>query len=279
MIDKAVAFLKKYGHKVFTFTVGLVFIGAVFFAVIFAANKVYRVFVPDDIYTESDYAATIYGGSVYEVITDDSVEQASAEFFENYIDTFIKQDMPDFDDPMELNDEYIISYGIWQAITLNNTQGIYTYDSNNSFRIPKSDVEQFSLYCFDFARKFDHRTVEVCGKFRYNILNKTYNVPAAGIHSYLVPDVLEVEQGENDTYILTVDCYEVDMMSTDDPTSNPQNFIKRVKITLQDMGIQNYAVETGKPVPRYMFLSMDTIDETLEEETPADKVEDTVELN
>lgn len=278
MLKKAAAFFKEYGHKIFTFCVGLAFIGVVCFCVCFVATRVYRVFVPDNIYTDPNYKNTIYGGSVYEVVTDTEVEEGSAEFFENYIGNFLKQDMPDFDDPLDLNDEYIISYGIWQAITLNNTQGIYNYDDNGSFRVPKSDVEKFSFYCFDFARKIDHRTVEICGKFKYNWINKMYTVTASGMDGYLIPDVVEVEQGKNDTYLLTVDCYEENMMSDDDPTNDPMNFRKRVRITMQDMGIQSYDVETGNPVHRYMFLSMDTVDDS-EEETPADKVEDTTELN
>lgn len=277
-MKKVANFFKEYGHKIFTFIVGLAFICAVCFCVCLVANRIYRVFKPNNIYTDPDYKTSIYGGSVYEVTTDTDVEVASAEFFENYIGNFLKQDMPDFDDPLDLNDEYIISYGVWQAITLNNTQGVYTYDKNGSFRVPRDDVEMFSFYCFDFARKIDHRTVNLCGKFKYNGINKTYTVTAAGMHAYLMPDVVKVEQGENDTYILTVDCYEENLMSDEDPTNNPMNFRKRVIITLQDMGVQSYDVDTGKPIPRYMFLSMDTVSD-FDEETPADKVEDKTELN
>lgn len=280
MFKKAAAFLKEYWRKIFTFLVGLAFIGAVCFVVCNFAVRVYRIFVPANIYTSAEYADTLHGGSVYEIYTeeDEKVEEGSAEFFEDYIGNFIKQDMPDFGDPLDLNDEYMISYGIWQAVTLNNTQGVYTYDKNGSFRIPRDDVEMYMSYCFDFARKIDHRSVDVCGEFKYNVFNKTYTVTATGVHSYLIPDVIDVEKGENDTYLVTVDCYEENMMSNEDPTNDPINFRKRVKISIQDMGIQGYDDETGNPISRYMFLSMDTVNET-DEETPADSVEDKTELN
>lgn len=259
ILENAVAFFKKYGHKIFTFIVGIAFISGVCFCVCLAARSVYRVFVPDNIYTDSTYETTLTGGIVYSITGDEVAEEGSAEFFEEYIGNLIKQDMPDFDDPLELNDEYLISFGVWQAITLNNTQGVYTYDSKGNFRIPKDDVEMFVSYCFDYASKFKHRSVENCGEFKYNVFNKTYSVKSAGVQNYLVPDVVDVEQGENDTYILTVDCYQTNMLSANDPTNDPSNIKKRVKITMQDMGIMNYDAETGTPVHRYMYLSMQTI--------------------
>lgn len=272
-LSKVAGFFKAYGHKIFTFCVGLAFIGAVFFCVGFAASRIYRVFVPNDIYSDASYKTSLYGGSVYETVTDETVEEGSAEFFEDYIQNLIRQDMPDFDDPMDLNDEYIISFGLWQAIKLNNAQGVYSYDSRGNFRVPSDDVEMFALYCFDFARKIDHRSVDICGDFSYNFVNKTYKIRSAGVESYLIPDVVDVEQDENDTYILTVDCYEEEMMSIEDPTNDPDNFYKRVKLTLQDMGIQSYSDETGNPVHRYMILSMDTVNTEDEPEQEIDDVE------
>lgn len=270
MFKRAFDFLVSNWRKMLTFMVGLAFICAVCWCVGLIAKRIYRVFVPDNIYSDPSYATNLDGASVYEGVFDETVEEGSTEFFETYIGNMIKQDMPDFDDPLDLNDEYIISYGLWQAITLNNTQGgIYTYDDKGRFRVPADDVEMFATYCFDFPRKMDHRTVEICGEFKYNIFNKTYTVASAGVESSLIPDVINVETGENDTYIITVDCYDDNMLSAD-PTNDPMNFKKRVLITLQDMG-QTFAVETGAPIHRYIFLSMDTVnlDEQEEEETQA----------
>ncbi len=274
IIEKAAAFFKTYGHKIFTFCVGLAFIALVCFGVITVAKSIYRVFKPDNIYADPTYENTVYGGSVYEVRGEDAYEEGTAEFFEEYIENVIKQDMPDFDDPLDLNDEYMISFGVWQAITLNNTQGIYTYDEKGNFRIPADDVEMFASYCFDYASKYKHRSVENCGEFKYSAINKTYTVKSAGISSvYLVPDVVDVVAGENDTYTLTVDCYQADMLSAADPTNDPKNIVKSVEIVLQDMGIQSYDTETGVPVHRYMYLSMDTVD------TDKQAVQDEVDLN
>ncbi len=259
LFEKMTAFLKEYGHRIFTFMVGLTFIGAVFFCIGFAAVKVYRIFVPNNIYSSEVFETSVYGGSVYEAQTEDAPKEGTPEFFEDYIQNLIRQDMPDFDDPLKLNDEYIISFGLWQAIKLNNSQGVYTYDSKGNFRVPASDVEMFSLYCFDFTRKMEHRSVELCGEFSYNRINKTYKIRSAGGQTYLIPDVIEVEEGENDTYILTVDCYKESMISVEDPTNDPSNLYKRVKVTLQDLGIQDYTA-VGNPVHRYIILSMDTVD-------------------
>lgn len=250
--------------------VGLAFIGTVFFCVGLFAVKIYRVFVPNNIYTDKQLETSLYGGSVYEAQTEDAPEEATAEFFEDYITNLIRQDMPDFTDPLELNDEYLISFGLWQAIKLNNSQGVYTFDSKGRFKVPRDDVEMFAQYCFDFPRKFDHRTVKICGEFSYNFLNKTYKIRLSGTQTYLVPDVIKVEQGENDTYILTVDCYEGSLITAEDPTNDPSGFYKRVKVTLQDMGIQDYTA-VGNPVHRYIFLSMETISEDEVQEEAAKK--------
>jgi hypothetical protein len=45
----------------------------------------------------------------------------------------------------------------------------------------------------------------------------------------------------------------------EDPTNDPSNFYKRVEVTLQDMGIQDYTA-VGNPVHRYIVLSMETVD-------------------
>ena len=273
LLKNTADFFKTRGHKIFTFIIGLAFIAAVCFCIFRLAVGVYRIFVPNNIYTDSAYKNTLYGGSVYEAGTGETYEEGSAEFFENYLSNFIMQDMPDFEDPLDLNDEYIISFGIWQAITLNSYQGVYTYNSNGSFRVPVSDVEMYAEYCFDFPRKIDHRSVDVCGSFRYNFLNKTYTVPSAYIDSYLIPDILSVEEGENDTYIITADCYEGNLMSAESPENDPANFCRRIVITLQDMGIQGYNTETGTPVPRYMILSSKTVDETADNSETAKDIE------
>lgn len=280
-IKRMLKFLNENKHKIFTFIVGLAFIFLVCFCIVSLGRAVYRVFVPADIYTDSAYETLLYGGSVYETSGIEEYEEASAEFFENYLANFIRQDIPYFNDPTQVDDEYIISHGIWQAITLNNAQGVYTYDKKGNFRVPKDDVEMFSHYVLDYASKIKHKTVDICGKFKYNALSKTYTVKSSGSSDYLIPDVIDIKEGENDTYILTVDCYNETMLSSDDPTNDPANFVRRVTIVMQDMGIQSYNDQTGSPVHRYMILSMNAVseDDMAEQETELPKAEDDIELN
>ncbi|MBQ8605137.1 MAG: hypothetical protein IJ408_00225 [Clostridia bacterium] len=255
------AFLKEYGHRIFTFMVGLAFICLVLSFVCFLAIRTYRIFVPDNIYVNPEYKDTLTGALVYETQAEDAPEEGSAEFFEDYIYNLVKLDMPDFEDPSQINDEYIISFGLWQAIKLNNT-GVYAFDSKNNFRVPKDDVENFALYCFDFPRKIDHHTVDVCGEFKYNWLNKTYKVRSTGVQNYLVPDVVDVEKDENDNYTLTVDCYNGSLISADDPTNDPANFYKRVEIVLQDLGVYDFNAAGHH---RYLIQSMTEVED---DETP-----------
>ena len=280
----ALKFLNAKKHQIFTFTVGLAFIALVCLGVVALATRVYHLFVPQGIYADQNVASTLYGGSVYEAVYAQEYEEASPEFFENYLDNFIRQDIAPFDDPSQISDDCIVSFGLWQAITLNNAQGVYGYTDNGSFRVPAEDVEMYASYCLDYASKLKHGTVDVCGKFKYSKLSKTYTIPSAGVEEYLMPDVIKVEEGENDTYIVTVDCYNASQMSAEDPTNDPDNFIRRVIITMQDMGIQNYNAQTGNPVPRYMVLSMkgvseDDIKAENEAEGETEKEQDDIELN
>lgn len=276
MLKGALKALNKNKHKIFTFTVGLAFIFLVCTMVVSLVGRVYRVFVPTNIYADKEYAKTIHGGSVYEVVDGETYEEGSEQFFENYLANFIRQDTPYFEEPTELDDDYFISFGIWQAITLNNAQGIYSYDKKGNFRVPASDVEMFASYCLDYPTKINHGTVDIHGTFKYNSLNKTYTIPSAGIHEYLVPDVVKVEKGDNDTYLVTVDYYKLDLISSENTTQNPSNFVRRVKISMQDLGIQGYNDQTGTPITRYTILSQTYVDES-EIETPA--ADDKIELN
>lgn len=275
-LKNIISLLNRNKHKIFTFTVGLAFIGLMCFIAITFANKVYRAFVPDNIYADPNYQKTINGGSVYETVDGEDYEEGSEEYFENYLANFIRQDTPYFEEPLDLDDEYIISFGIWQAITLNNSQGIYTYDKKGNFRVPASDVEMFALYCLDYPEKIDHRTVELCGEFKYNPLNKTYTIPSSGVHEYLVPDVVKVTKGEDDTYELIVDYFKLDLITSENLSSSPQNFIRRVKITMQDMGIQSYNVQTGTPISRYMILSLQPV---ADEENDIENQTENIDLN
>lgn len=254
-----ISLINRNKHKIFTFTVGLAFIVFICFVAVTLVNRVYRVFVPDDIYADPNYVKHINGASVYETVDGEEYAEGSEQYFENYLSNFIKQDTPYFKEPLDLDDEYIISFGIWQAITLNNSQGIYTYDKKGNFRVPASDVEMFSFYCLDYPEKIKHATVDLCGKFKYNPLNKTYTVPSSGVHEYLVPDVVKIDKGEDDTYQLIVDYYKLDLISSENLSSGPQNFVRRVKITMQDMGIQSYNVQTGTPISRYMIQSLQPV--------------------
>lgn len=288
MKDKLISVLKFINakkHQIFTFTVGLAFIALVCFGIFSVAMRIYHVFVPQGIYADENVENTLFGGSVYEAVFAQEYEEASPEFFENYLDNFIRQDIAPFDDPSQISDESIISFGLWQAITLNNAQGVYGYTNKGSFRVPAKDVEMYASYCLDYASKVSHGTVDECGKFKYSKLSKTYTIPSAGVEEYLMPDVIKVEEGENDTYIVTVDCYNASQMSAEDPTNDPDNFVRRVKITMQDMGIQNYNAQTGNPVPRYTILSMQGVSEDeikaeneTEGETEKDDKDD-IELN
>lgn len=259
-IKRLLSFLNRKKRDIFTFTVGLAFLGFCGFAVVQIGIWVYGWFVPSDIYTDNSYKNSLDGSSVYEAMyAEEGLEVASPEFFERYLANFIKQDIPYFDDPTQIDDEYIVSFGLWQAISLNGTQNIYTSDDKGNFKVPASDVEKFSQYCLDYASKLKHSDVDICGKFSYNSLSKVYTIPSAGVEFSLIPDVIKVEESDNDSFILTVDCYNDNQVSIEDPTNDPDNFVRRVRITVQDYG-KKWS-ESGVEITQFKILSMQGVSE------------------
>ena len=272
-VMSVLSFLNKKKHDIFTFLIGLAFIGLCCFAVIRLGSWVYRLFVPTDIYTDPSYENTLRGENVYEpMYMEEGFEEGTPEFFERYLENFIRQDIPFFEDPTQIDDKYLVSFGLWQAISLNGSQNIYQTDEKGNFRVPARDVETFAQYSLDYASKLKHSTVDICGKFKYSKLSKLYTIPSAGGESYLVPHVNEVTKGENDTYIITVDCYN-STMSGGDPTNDPQNFVRRVEIVMQDYG-NTWVSETGVKMTHFKILSMQPVKETTVETEPSQSTQD-----
>lgn len=248
-------------HKGITFSIGLVTIGLVLWGMISLGMGVYRMFRPAGIYAVGVDPYFISGASPLLTRLSET-EAESEEYFETLLQNFVRQDFPDFATAEELNDDYLISFGLWQAITLQNTDGVFNYGESGNILVPGNMVEKLSTYYFDRAEKLHHRSVELCGSFAYNQLNGCYTITAAGVSSYLLPDVVSITKSEDGTSVtLVVDCYESSGMEEGDVTENQANFRKRVEITLQNVAVAEPA-EVALEESRYMFTSLKTVQRT-----------------
>ncbi len=248
-------------HKGITFTIGLAAIALVVWGLASAGVGIYRMFRPAGIYAVGVDPYHISGAAPLSARLAET-EAGSEEYFETLLQNFIRQDFPDFTAAEDLNDDYLISFGLWQAITLQNSDGVFNYGENGNILVPGNMVEKLGGYYFDRVEKLHHRSVDLCGSFSYNQLNGCYTITAAGVSSYLVPDVVSINHSEDEVSVtLVVDCYESSGMEEGDITENQANFRKRVEITLQNVAVAEPA-DVAIEESRYMFTSLKTVPRT-----------------
>lgn len=263
-MNKIAIFFRKYGHKLLTFFIGLAFLSLCAFLIVLGGSKIYRMFKPNDIYLDGVDPDLIWAGTAFDEVRTSGLEEGSAEYFELYIANFVKQDFPSFTDPLALNTDYFVSYGIWQAIKVNG-QGVYNMDEDGGFLIPKADVEKYARYSFDYSGEIANRSVEVCGAFKYDKLNGCYRVSSTSLeNTFLVPKVLDVKFDEaTGIYTLTVDCYYDEGLSEEDVTNDPTKFAKRISVTLQKVEEMMTINDTEMAVTNYLYTSCALVDETM----------------
>ncbi len=271
-MNKITVFFRKYGHKILTFTIGLVFLSVCVGGVVLGGIRVYHMFRPAHIYEDGVDPDLISAGAAFDELRDAGLKEGTKEFFTQYIANFVAQDFPNFSDPVGLNPDYFISYGLWQAIKVNG-QGVYSFRNNDAFLVPRADVEKYGLYNFNYAGKIKHKTVDICGKFTYDKLSRCYKVSTEVMdEEYLVPSILEVKKDEKTGYYtLLVDCYYSDPLTETDVTQDATRFAKRLSIVLRpvemisDPAAEAAEEEAPNTVIDYQYVSCTLVDETLDQ--------------
>lgn len=266
-MKKILDFFRKYWHKMLTFLIGLAFLSLCCLLVIAGINKIYHMFKPENIYAEGIDPQVIPADIPFEAVRNYGVEEGSKEFFELYIANFVKQNPPNFTEVLSLHPDYLISYGIWQAIEAND-QGIYTYRNDNSFLVPKADVEKYALYSFNYPGKLKHHTVDVCGTFKYDRLSGCYRVAPGAVEEFLVPDVIDVKYDETQgTYTLLADLYYSNGLTEEDVSEDKTRFSRQLSITVQAENEVEVIDGVEKTTTNYLYTGCELIDETLSNQT------------
>jgi len=237
-----------------TFCIGLAFISLVVWLIISLISGIIGLFRAD-VYSEGVDTANIAAATaLHDQLA--AVEADSEEYFEILLDNFVMQDVPPFSSINSLDSEYMISYGLWQAITLNNSQGVLASgEDGQAYRVPKRLVEKLANYYTDYTAPYKHKNMNLCGEFTYNRLNGTYTVPSSYPAEYLIPKVVDIKLDEaNHTAEVTVDCYQNNDVD-EDPTANEVNFRKREVYTLKKVASQD-ATELAVEELHYQIVSM-----------------------
>lgn len=247
-----------------TFCIGLAFIALVIWLLVSIISGIVGLFHADDIYSEGVDTDNIAAALTLKDQLN-AVEADSEEYFEILLDNFVMQDMPSFTNINELDSEYIISYGLWQAIALNNSQGVLASgEDGQAYRVPRRLVEKLANYYVDYDQPYQHKNIEVCGAFTYNRLNGTYTVPVVYPSEYLIPNVVQIEKHQDDnTVTVTVDCYAYNEVD-EDPTAKESNFRKREVYTLKKVASTD-AAELAVEELHYQIVSMKQVEKTVGE--------------
>lgn len=247
------------GHMALTFCIGLAFIALVVWFLVELIGGIVSIFRAKNVYSAGVDTASISAASALSDAL--SAEKEDSEgYFQVLLSNLVMQDVPEFKKADDLDDQYIISFGLWQAISLNNSQGILAMgDGDQNYRIPKALVEKMASYYLPYTHKLSHQEVMVCGEFQYNKFNGTYVVPSSYPTSYLMPKVTKVEQNESaGTVSVYVDCYQYDVQ-TENPTENKDLYKKSEIYTLkkaENTQEEDQAVEAQ----RYTVISMSLAD-------------------
>lgn len=242
-------------HMILTFCIGLVAIILAIWLLVALIMGIVGIFHAGDVYSEGVDTDSITAASVLKDQLD-GIEPDSEEYFEILLTNLVMQDIPTFTEPNELDSEYVISFGLWQAITLNNSQGILSSgEEGQIYRVPKSLVEKLATYTLDYTDKFEHKNVDLCGTFTYNKLNGTYAIPVTYPADYLIPKVTDIAKNEKDgTVEVTVNCYQY-TEEIDDPTEDEANFRKCEIFTLKKAENKDEAEKAIEP-EHYTVLKM-----------------------
>ncbi len=273
-MKKILDFFRAYWHKLLTFFIGLAFLSLCCLLVVAGINRVYRMFNPKNIYAEGIDPQVIPADIPFEEARNSGLEEGSKEFFELYIANFAKQNPPNFTEVLSLHPDYLISYGIWQAIEAND-QGIYTYRDDNSFLVPKEDVEKYALYSFNYPGKIKHHTVNICGTFKYDRLSGCYRVEPGAVEEFLVPDVIDVKYDENQgTYTLLADLYYSNGLIEGDISEDKTRFSRRLSITVQAESEVEVIDGVEKTTTNYLYIGSELVDETLSNQTTTGETTD-----
>ncbi len=244
-----------------TFTIGLATIVLVVWGLWAAIAGFIGLFRDGDLYVEGVSTESIPAAIVLQDRLS-SVEPESAEYFEAVLERFVMQDVPPFASVGELPSEYVISFGLWQCISLNNSRGVLN-PSDEGYRVPRELVEKLANYYVGYEEKFEHRTMDLCGTFVYNDWNDTYSIPVSYPTDYLVPDVVDVKlDSGTGTAEVTVDCYRYNEID-EDPTANEHNFAKREVYVLKKV-VSETSADHEIEATHYQIVSMKRVERTSE---------------
>ncbi len=143
------------------------------------------------------------------VIEDDVIDytalKAGDELYVGVVSTLVTMGFPDFTDIGGVDQENIISFGVWEVLKSSRYSDGMSYGDDRVY-IDAAYVEQAAREELGYTGAITHRTVSLYGEFKYDMLSNRYSAPSYGI-SYGTLPVVRTCTVRDGIVTLVVDCY------------------------------------------------------------------------
>jgi cell division protein FtsB len=143
------------------------------------------------------------------VIEDDVIDYAKLaagdELYVGVVSTLVTMGFPDFTDIASVDEENIISFGVWEVLKSSRYSKGMSYADDRVY-IDAAYVEQAAREELGYTGAITHRTVSLYGEFKYDMLSNRYSAPSYGIAYGTLP-VVRTCTVQDGTVTLVVDCY------------------------------------------------------------------------
>lgn len=112
------------------------------------------------------------------------------------VNTLAKLDFPQFKSAADIPDEYLIAFGLWQAVLSDQYADKITYNNEN-VTIPAEVVLNAAKEYFDFDRELAYQDNHLLGDFTYSARTNSFTTAIYGIESVYLPRVKAVMEVDN----------------------------------------------------------------------------------
>lgn len=119
------------------------------------------------------------------------------EAFEWKIYPLLMFDPATFDDPKQLDEEFLLKTALWSTLLENKTK--YNYDEYGFLLVPASDLDVAAKSLYGSGITLQHKSFSEGYDYAYNYdeESKIYSVPVLGQSAGYVPEVVEIQKNGN----------------------------------------------------------------------------------
>ena len=193
-----------------TFLVGFItlflIIALVVWGIVSIINGIFfpKMLFPDDIIVDTtDISATSLNDfEGYDSARDYNSYVPDGIVYNGFLANFTMHSFPVFTNGDEIPDEYLISFGLWEALKSEKFKSEIKMDKQGNCYVPSDTVERAAMSRFVFTKKLEMTSVNICGQFEYNTTEKAFIVPLVELDDIYLPRVTNVSW-ENEVTIIS----------------------------------------------------------------------------